>query len=102
MGKLNILKVTNMVVKGAVGRKSKQITQQILLDVKIGQYRIDGVFIIVPNLIWECIIGIGLLQQSRCIINLRDNQITFNRQDTGEDVPEYSKILPIEIDEEEE
>ena len=38
MGKLNILKVTNMIGKGAVGRKSKEITQQLLLEVKIGRY----------------------------------------------------------------
>ena len=68
MGKLNLLKLTNTVVKGAVGKKSKQITQQILMDVKIGQYMIDSVFIIVPDLIRECIIGIGLLQESKNVL----------------------------------
>ena len=52
-----------MIVKGAVGRKSKQITQQLLLEAKIGQYSIYGVFLIIPDLIRECIIGIGLLQE---------------------------------------
>ena len=43
-----------------------------------------------------------MLQESKCIINLRNNQITFNRHDTGEDVPECSEILTLEIHKEEE
>ena len=36
------------------------------------------------------------------IINYRNNQITFNRHGAGEDVPECSEVLTIEIDKEEE
>ena len=64
MGKLDVLKVTNMIVKGAVGRKSKPITQQVMLEIRIGEYITDSVFIIVPNLIRDCIIGISLLPVS--------------------------------------
>lgn len=49
MGKLNLLRLTNTVVKGSVGKKSKQITQQVLLEVNIGDVVVDSVFIIVPE-----------------------------------------------------
>ena len=65
------------------------------------RYSIDGVFLIIPDLIRECIIGIGLLQESRCVIDLKENQITFNRHEAVEDAPEYVEILAIEVDQEE-
>ena len=43
-----------------------------------------------------------MLQESRCIINLKENYITFNRHEAGEDAPEYVEILAIEVDQEEE
>lgn len=101
MGKLDVLKVTHMIMKGAVGRKSKPITQQVMLEIRIGEYITDSVFIIVPNLIRDCIIGISLLQESKCIINLKDNHITFNNN-TNRKIPVCSEILTVEIAEEEE
>ena len=65
------------------------------------RYITDSVFIIVPNLIRDCIIGISLLQESKCIINLKDNHITFNNNTNGK-IPICSEILTVEIAEEEE
>ena len=72
MRKLDVLRLTNTVVKGAVGKKSKQITQQVLLEVNFGEFVVDSVFIIVPELIRDCIMGIEILQDcllytSRCV-----------------------------------
>ena len=97
MEKLNLLRLTNTIVKGAVGKKSKQITQQILVEVKFGMYVIDSVFIIVPDLIRDCIMGIELLQEGGCIINLHNNQITFNNHVTEGGVPERSEMLTMEV-----
>ena len=38
MGNIPILKITNLVIKGAVGKKSNKITQQTMLEVRIGEY----------------------------------------------------------------
>ena len=41
LGKLEILKLSNTVVKGATGNKSKKITQQVLLIVQIGSLEFE-------------------------------------------------------------
>ena len=99
MGNIPILKITNVVIKGAVGKKSNKITQQIMLEVRIGEYVTDAVFIIVPNLIRECIIGINLLQEGRCVINLPDNKITFKNNHNSSEEPVSAEIMALELEE---
>ena len=102
LGNTPVLKVTNLIIKGAVGKKSNKITQQVMLELKIGEYVADAVFIIVPNLIRDCIIGINLLQEGRCIINLPNNKIIFkNSNDNGEDHV-VAEIITIAFEEAEE
>ena len=64
LGDLAMLRMSNTVIKGATGSKSKRVTQQILLTVQIEGLRVDSVFVVVPELIKDCILGIGLLEEN--------------------------------------
>ena len=50
-----------------MGKKSKQITQQVL-EVNFGEFVVDSVFIIVPELIRDCIMGIEILQEGGTLL----------------------------------
>ena len=43
LGNLEMLKLSNTVIKGATGNKSKRVTQQILLTVQIESLKVDSV-----------------------------------------------------------
>ena len=70
LGKVEILKLSNTVIKGVMGSKSKRITQQVLLNVQIKNLNFERVFIVVPDLVRECILGVDLLADSGCVIDL--------------------------------
>ena len=93
LGNIPVLKITNLIIKGAVGKKSNKITQQIMLAIKIGEYVADAVFIVVPNLIRGCIVGINLLQEGRCIINLPNNKILFQNSNSSGEEPVIAEIM---------
>ena len=72
-----------------------------MVEVKIGQCTIDGIFIIVPELIRDCILGIEILNEGECVINLPQNRITFNNNTSQQRIPVDAEILTIEINEDE-
>lgn len=64
-----MLKMQNTVIKGGNGSKSKNIKHQILVEVEVKDRKEDCVFIIVLDLICDCIIGIELLYEGGCILD---------------------------------
>ena len=58
LGDLAMLKMSNTIIKGATGGKSKRVTQQILLTIQIESLRVDSVFVVVPELIKDCILSL--------------------------------------------
>lgn len=77
LGRIETLNLANTTIKGAIGSKSKVIRRQVLLEVTIGDYKADVVFLIVPALSRDCIIGINLMSDAGCIIDLPNKQIQF-------------------------
>ena len=77
LGNVETLKLSNTVIKAATGQKSKRVTQQVLLTTRIGDVEGDGVFLVVPELVKDCIIVIGLLEEYGCIIDFRNKQLTI-------------------------
>ena len=82
LGRVEILKLSNTVIKGATGNKSKRITQQVLLTVQIENLNFDSVFIVVPDLIRECILGVEMLAESGCVIDLSKKQLRIKGDHT--------------------
>ena len=43
--------LSNTVIKGATGNKSKSVTQQVLLTARIGDVEVCSIFVVVPELL---------------------------------------------------
>lgn len=100
LGSFEILRMHNTVIKGAVGNKSKNIRHQILIKTVIGERVDDCVFVIVPDLIRDCIIGIELLDDAGCILDLAQKQLTFTRNNKNHVERTTADIMIINIDRE--
>lgn len=77
------LPVSNIVVYGAVGRKTTTIRKQIQLKIKIGGQEINFPFLVVPGLSTKLIGGVDWQSQFKMIIDFEKNNIIFN----GENLP---------------
>lgn len=89
LGKFELLPVSNTSIKGATGAKSKRIRKQIFLDLSLCDLQINVIFLVIPGLIKDCILGISTLREYGCIINLPQNTIKLtknlnNQQPNGE------------------
>ena len=69
------LPMTNTLIISAVGNKSKLIRKQILRDIEIDGVRNECVFLIIPELIKPCILGISFLQEIGCRIDIGNKVI---------------------------
>ena len=77
------LRMNNMLIVSAVGRKSKLIRKQIMCEISIDNVKLDCVFLVIPNLIRDCILGISFLKEEGCIIDMNQGTVEF-RGRTGE------------------
>ena len=75
LGSVATLRLSNTVIKGATGIKSKRVTQQVWLTARIGDVEVDSAFVVIPELVRDCIVGVGLLGELECVINLRNKQL---------------------------
>ena len=71
------LPMTNTLVLNVVGNKSKLIRKQILSDIYINGFKMDCVFLIIPNLIRQCILGISFLKEEGCLIDDAKGVVEF-------------------------
>ena len=95
LGNLEMLKLSNTVIKGATGNKSKRVTQQILLTVQIESLKVDSVFVVVPELIKDCILGVGLLEENGCVIDLNNKRLMIQGDQNQEGTT--AEILRVEL-----
>lgn len=77
MENIETLPLAGTTVKDALGHKSKIIKGQILLNIKINEYTDDIVFLSVPKLAQDCILGIDLLKNTKCIINFDKDELVI-------------------------
>ena len=65
LGKHEVLSVNNTTVISAMGRRSKLIRKQIFCEINVNDnLKFDCVFLIVPGLIREYILGMNFLKQT--------------------------------------
>lgn len=80
--------MVNTIIVSAVGNKSKPIKKQILVEVAIGNQQHNNVFMVILNLIRLRIIGISILKENDCIINLKNGVINLlNEEEKPEEIP---------------
>ena len=106
----SILPVTGKIIKGAVGATSSMIKNQIFLTLNIGNIEKKQIFLIIPKLIRDCIIGIDVLYEFHMIIDIYKETITFsdengnksikfNIKEFKSDEMMHRKICNLQIDE---
>lgn len=98
LGKTEILSLANTTVRGAPGNKSKIIKKQVLLKVEMLGFVDDVVFLVIPNLNRDCIIGIDLLRTSNCIIEFKNNNIKINVKTNSNSANNEAIINHLQVD----
>lgn len=78
MKRVDMLRLTNTHIKGAHGKNSKLIRHQMLVEIFIQNIKIDAVFLVVPSLIRECILGTEILRDAGYVIDFQTHIIKFN------------------------
>ena len=69
--------MVNTLIVSAVGNKSKLIRKQILYEIYVNNVKMDCVFLIIPNLIRNCILGISFFKDEGCLINVAGGVVEF-------------------------
>lgn len=95
LGNFETLSMNNTVIVSAVGNKSRHIRKQILCEVHFDNTKRDCVFLIIPGLIRECILGMEFLQQEGCIINIPQNYIQFSNVHNSLENTGTENIIPL-------
>lgn len=84
LGKIDILPMSNTVIKGAIGKVSKPVRIQLLLRTEIHNYTDDAVFLVIPGLNKHCILGIKILRLFKCVLDFRDNKLLIENNSYSE------------------
>ena len=93
------LSVNNTTIVSAVGNRSKSIRKQVFLEVVLSSnLSVDCVFLIVPGLVRNCILGMNFLQQSKGVINIPEGWIQVRPEvvTNAEEHPYEVPLLTIE------
>ena len=65
------------------------------MTARIGDVEVDSVFIVVPELVKDCIVGVGLLEEHVCVIDLHNKQLTIPGK--GDQKEATAEIFHVEI-----
>lgn len=95
LGNVETLPVNNTNVISAIGKKSRHIRKQILCEVEINSIQYDVVFLVIPGLIRDCILGMNFLSQVNGVINLPEGYVQL--QPTTEDPDEMEQVWKVPI-----
>lgn len=97
------LPVVGTVVKGATGLKNTRINRQIMCRTQIGNTVKDVIFLIIPKLVRDCIIGIDSLQDFGAIIDthkeivsIKEKSLTYQNREIDLIQLEHRFIISIE------
>jgi len=77
------LPVVNGALITAFGRRTKRIKRQALIAFEMGGFSYEHVFMIVPNLVPDAILGINFLKENNVVINLTEGR--FKTRSDGSD-----------------
>ena len=78
------LPITGKIIKGATGVKSTRLIMQVLLQVRIGLINTNLVFIIVPKLVTNCILGYDSQKALSMVIDTDKEEIQLKNENIFE------------------
>ena len=70
----------------AFNKKSNRVKKQAMLDVKIGDFKINQIVLLSPQLLTDAILGLDFLVDYKAVINFAERSITLSIN------AEYTKI----------
>ena len=89
------LELCGKFIKAATGSKSTRLKLQVMMPTKINNLTLDLIYIVVPKLIKDCIIGIDFQEKLKMIINTQAKNITITVNDKSESIS-YNMMCAIE------
>lgn len=92
--KLATLPVTNLSISGAVGGKVIRIKKQVSTELVLGNLAIESIFLVVPNLCYNIIIGSDWLILNHAIIDYSKKQFFVKDEIICEPCVSFSMRLP--------
>lgn len=87
-----VISMTNTLIVSAVGSKLKLIRKQIFVNIQINKETYECVFLIVPNLIHDCIIGVNFLRENACIIDFSCGELKINPRQSNPVIVEIGAL----------
>ena len=69
------LPIVGQVIKGAIGNKSSRLKLQIMAKTRIDTENRSIIYLVMPRLVRDCILGIDTLQEFNFTINLQEEKI---------------------------
>lgn len=75
-------------IKGAFGGKCKRIKEQILCDTKIGNTKIDTVFLVIDGLKFDVVLGIDWLEKNKIKMDFGEKKMTL----PGGEIISYKEV----------
>lgn len=71
------LPMTGVTIKGAIGTRSKKITRQVYLRIQLNGVTWDVVFLVIPGLVRDAILGTEFLHQNQATIQFEARTISL-------------------------
>ena len=85
----HVLPVTNLFISGAFGRKSCRIKNQVFLNLKIGKLVVQSIFLIVPQLGYDVILGSDWLLKNKVIVDYEKSKLYVNKEMISESLVSF-------------
>ena len=90
------LPVVGTVIRGATGLRSTRLNKQIFATTTIGDISLDIVYLVVPKLARDCILGIDTLKEFGFLIDTMKDSVKVRIGERSTIVPYSSLSLAIE------
>ena len=88
------LPVTNLFVSGAFGGKTTHVKQQISIDFLLNESPIQSIFLVIPHLCYDIILGSDWLDANHAIIDFESKQFRVRNENICELKVSFSTVLP--------
>ena len=86
--------VANLSVSGALSGKSTRVTKQISVDILLGKTAIPTMFLVIPRLCCDAILGSDWLDLNQAIIDFEFKKFRVKNEEMVEPIVTFSTILP--------
>lgn len=75
---IKILPVIGKCVIGATGKRSSRLTQQLFIECSVGEQPCNVIFVVVPGLVREMILGAEWMSENKVVINFKEKRMWIN------------------------